>query len=74
MRWYPSGGTVGPQPPRHVYKMAKEFNRRTENIALDQKLRTGKEVRPRRSDFSDWYVISVINALNFCAEYQLLGI
>ena len=37
--------------------MAIEINKRLENVATDQKLRTGKEVHPRRSDFVEWYYI-----------------
>ena len=46
-----------PAKPRHDYPMAKEINKRLENIATDQKLRTGKEVHPRRSDFVEWYAL-----------------
>jgi len=37
-----------------LYPMMKEMNRRRENIASDELLRTGKEKRTRRSDFIDW--------------------
>lgn len=56
IRWYPSGGraiTVAGKP-RHDYPMAIEINKRLENVATDQKLRSGKEVHPRRSDFVEW--------------------
>ena len=39
--------------------MAIEINKRLENVATDQKLRTGKEVHPRRSDFVEWYYIYI---------------
>ena len=45
--------------PRHDYPMAIEINKRLENVATDQKLRTGKEVHPRRSDFVEWYYIYI---------------
>ena len=54
IRWYPSGGTGIGQPPRWVYPMTAEINRRIEAVAEDQRLRTGKEERPRRSEFIEW--------------------
>ena len=54
IRWYPSGGTGIGQPPRWVYPMTAEINRRIEAVAEDQRLRTGKEERTRRSEFIEW--------------------
>ena len=39
---------------RSVYPMMKELNKRRENIATDEMLRTGKQTRPRRSDYIEW--------------------
>jgi len=39
---------------RNVYPMLKDMNKRREQIALDQKLRHGKEERQRRSEFPEW--------------------
>ena len=39
--------------------MAVQINKRMENVATDQKLRTGKEVHPRRSDFIEWYDLCI---------------
>ena len=36
---------------RSVYPMMKELNKRRENIATDEMLRTGKQTRHRRSDY-----------------------
>ena len=44
--------------------MAIEINKRLENVATDQKLRTGKEVHPRRSDFVEWYYIYIFFFMN----------
>ena len=39
---------------RSVYPMMKELNKRRENIATDEMLRTGKQTRNRRSDYIEW--------------------
>ena len=37
-----------------LYPFLKEVNRRRENVATDEMLRTGKQTRPRRSEFLEW--------------------